>query len=92
MITVALAIIIADHAGLSKSDKIKIAEWRDPAERCLRRHGPPPLDNSGAPSRPTWRFCVVTCVLTLASLPVLGGVGRCRLGIGEGQGTACRPA
>ena len=38
------------------------------------------------------QFCVVTCVVTLASLPVSGAVDRCRSGTGEGQGTAPKAA
>jgi hypothetical protein len=39
-------------------------------------------------SRAAVEFCVVTCVVTLASLPQSEGVGRCRSGTGEGRGTA----
>jgi hypothetical protein len=40
----------------------------------------------------TSSFCVVTCVVTLASLPVSGAVGCCHSGTGEGQETAGKPA
>lgn len=36
--------------------------------------------------------CVVSCVITLASLPVLGCVEGCHSGIGERQRTATKAA
>jgi len=43
-------------------------------------------------TRDAAEFCVVTCVVTLASLPVSRDFAPCRSGTGEGQGTAAKVA
>ena len=45
-------------------------------------------DNRGVVTR----FCVVSCVVTQASLPVSRKFAHCRSGTGEAQGTANKPA
>ena len=80
--------------GCSLATSILFAKACGPAPRARRsRMDNPSLDDfyENIPKSVQRDSCVVSCVITLASLPASGVVGHCRSGTSEGQGTCGKP-